>query len=464
MEREQFIKGIEILNGTARLRVSNDFMTVSFYDLTEGDDLLEFRGIEDELLRLGITHGILSVPFQKDDHWVVARGTEPVHGIDGRIELAEIHDNLFTGNEGDDRTGTRDPRELDTIVNVSRGCVVAYNIPPSAGIDGMNVFGEVVPARSGKWAAFNTGQGVEVADDGKSLKASVSGKFHVEGDKISVLDEYELESVDSSTGNIRFAGKRLTVKGSVNGGFKVYVRGDLIIKENVEDGASVEAGGSIEVGGLIRAGHTRVRAGIDLHCEALEYAELSARGNIRIDDYMLDAVCKAGGDVIMESGKGLVAGGKVLLGGSFRGLVTGTPANVPTMIHAGFNPQVKQMHDRLVEEMEDCSAKSMELGKALEKLEIMEQRHPLSEKLEKVKEGIESGLEKLRNASEDQKEMLEALEAQLGMLSEATITVHNTAYPNTIIRICNAKLLLKKEVGGVRFSFRRGQIVLTTTV
>ncbi len=464
MEHEQFVKGVEIVNGTAMLKVSNDFMTAYLDGLAEGDDPLEIPGLEEELRALGLAHGILPVPSREDDHWVVARGTEPVHGLDGRIELAEIHDNLFAGKKLADRTDTRDPWEMNTIVNVARGSVLARNIPPTAGVDGTNVFGEVVPALPGKWAAFNTGQGVEVADDGMSLRASVSGKFHVEGDKISVLDEYELDNVDASTGHIRFAGKRLTVKGSVDGGFMVYVRGDLIVGENIEDGASVEAGGRIKVGGVIRAANTKVKAGIDLRCEALEYAEISARGNVGIDNYMLDALCMAGGDVVMESGKGLVAGGRIFLGGSFRGLTVGTPANVPTMIHAGFNPHVKQMHAKLVEEMEDCSGKSRELEKALGKLKLIEQRHPLSEKMEMVKKNIESGLEKLRAASSEQKEMLEALEAQLGMLREATITVRNTAYPNTIIRIWNANLLLKKEVEGVRFSFRRGQVVLTTLV
>jgi uncharacterized protein (DUF342 family) len=420
--------------------------------------------VESVLLEAGIKAGVLTVPEPMDDHWIVARGVEPAAGTNGSIEMQELGGRESGGvrlKSGD--MAAVDPRDMNLLVNARKGDCIAKKIPPTKGVSGRNVFGEEIPARPGKWVAFHPGEGVEIVDREMNLKATVSGKVHVEGDVISVLDEWELDDVDISTGHVKFFGRLLRVKGSVLGGLKVSVEGDLVIEGNIEDDTAVKAGGNIDVKGLIRAGNTVVSAGANLNCSSVEYAEVNAMGDINVRDYMLDAVCRAGRDVTVSQGKGLVAGGKVFLGGSFSGNVIGTQANVPTMIHAGFNPQIKEIHDNCVEELEDYAKKRAELQNALEKIEMVERtRGGLSEKISALKQEIQKGLANIVRATAEKQKMVGELEARLGTLRSATIKVRCKVYPNSIIRISNARLVLKKEVEAVIFRFKGGQVVLST--
>ena len=68
----------------------------------------------------------------------------------------------------------------------------------------------------------------------------------------------------------------------------------------------------------------------------------------------------------------------------------------------------------------------------------------------------------LKKAASEKQKNVEELETQLGRLRSATIKIHQKAYPNSIIRIANASLVLKKEVEAVQFRFRQGQVVLST--
>ena len=471
MDPASLKKGIEVLNCAAKLAISHDCMTVMVYPLTDSFDISRIQELRDVMREAGIRADVLSEPEQKNDHYVVARGTPPVKGDDGRIELLADHQGGTCEKDNDeacaqDKSGpdTLDPRELNIIVNASRGQRIARKIPPGKGLPGHDVFGREIPAVPGKWAMLSPGAGVKSVENDTCFVAALSGKVHIENGEISVLEEWEINgNVDISTGHINFYGKLLTIKGSVHGGFRVSVRGDLVVEGNVEDEAQVEVGGNLEVRGLIRAGKTVVKAGGILKCAAVEYAEIKVGKDLEVDDYLLDATCMAGGDVSVMSGKGLVAGGRVLLGGSFHGRITGTPANVPTMIHAGFNPQIKEKHDGFVKELEDYAAKRKELRGALEKIEKMEKgKGGLSTKMAGLKKEIIKGLRNIEKATAERRKTVEELEARIGRLRSSAIEVHGKAYPNSIIRIANASLTLKKEVESVLFRFRKGQIVLST--
>ena len=477
MDKTSLIKGIEILDGTAKLRVSEDSMSVKVYPVTDGFELSMLKDMEQLLQEAGMPGAIpLTVPEQRNDHWIIARGAAPERGADGRIEI--LKEGLQSHRDLEQETGensagkgrknnpaaeTVDPRELNIIVNARRGDRIAKKIPPGRGKPGMDIFGREIPSVPGLWTAFHPGTGVKSVDNDTYLVATVSGKIHVEDGIISVFDEWEINgSVDISTGHINFYGRLLTIRGSVCGGFRVSVRGDLVIEGNVEDEATVNTRGDILVKGLVRARNTVITAGGKLRCSAVEYAAISAGSNIVVEDYLLDATCKAGGDVTINSGKGLIAGGRVLLGGSLTCRITGTAANVPTMIHAGFNPQIKEAHDRYVKDLEEYSGKRTELKRAFEKIDMLRRKHgTLPPETEALKNKIIKNLAIIEDAVAEKQRAVEEMEGQIGRLRSATIKIHQKAYPNSIIRIANASLVLKKEVEAVLFRFRKGQVVLS---
>ncbi len=467
MDTAQLVKGIEICEGKARFEMAEDFMSARVIRLAEDFRFPSVSELSAILETQGIHLKLLSVPEKTDKGWIVAKGIAPVQGEDGRIEIIARGTgkrDLSSSGLEDDNNVLVDPKQRNLIINVRRGEKIARRIPPGKGQTGRDLLGREIPALPGKWVSFRPGTGVEIIGDGQYLIATVNGRLSQNDEVISVLEEWELEGpVDMSTGHVSFCGKLLKVKGSVNSGFRVIVKGDLVVEGNIEDETLIDVGGNLTVNGLIRSKKTVVRAGANIQCGAIEYAEISAGRNLFVDDYVLDATIKAGGDVEVTEGKGLVAGGRILIGGSFVGKVVGTPAYVPIMIHAGFNPHIKDTHDNLVADLEDYARKRHELAKALKKMKILaEKRGGLSEKLVKLKGEIEEGIAKIDNATAERKQEIEALEAQIGMQLSSTVKVLDVAYPSVTIRIANAALTLKKMVESVKFRFRKGQIVLTT--
>ncbi len=475
METNPLFKGIEILEGRARLSVSKDAMTVMVHPVDDDFNISLIGNIREFLSQFGISAQLLIPATKMEDHWIVARGIEPTPGEDGKIKILintpQCHEEKDS-NEANDHThdeelalsGTLDPKEMGTIVNVKRGQRIAQNIPPTPGKPGKDIFGKEIPAAPGKQAAFFAGTGVKAVDNNSYLVATSNGKLHVDGDEISVLEVWEIDGpVDMSTGHISFWGKLLTIKGSVCSGFRVTVKGDLIVEGNAEDETTVEAGGNLHITGLIRAQKTVVTAGGNLRCSAVEYAEINAGRNIIVDDYLLDVTCRAGGNITIISNRGLIAGGKLYIGGSCKALKIGTEANVPTLIHAGSN-------HRLIEAYEQCLAlrkklikKRNELQEAVDKIALMErQQDELTSKIAGLKAKITEGLSNTEIALDENLHLAEQMTAEIQRLNSATVEVISRAYPSCTICIADARLVLKKEVESAQFSFRKGQIVIST--
>ncbi len=464
MSRDDFKKGIDLFNGRAKAFITDDGLEVylKFEDRFDPDWI---DGIKDFLDNSEISYGILNEPEMEEDRLVLARGTPPVKGQDGCIEIypfPEDADKKFVGVYYDERV-------MSEIINVKKGQVVARKVPPTKGIPGKDVFKCPIKSIDGKWPVFKVGEGVEVSSDDRQLIATVTGRLFLDAEgAISVLKEWEINgSVDLSTGNIVFWGERLIVRGSVVGGMSVETWGDVEIGENIEDEATVKARGNLKVKGIIRAQNTRVFAGKDLQCGAIEYADIYVKGDLEIGDYLLDARCDIGGHFTAISGKGLVAGGIVRLGRSAAAKIFGTPANVKTVILAGRDPQLMKQYEIKIKELEDKSQQFLKVKKAIERL------NKLKTVLKKNADtrGNDVGLiERLRDTAhslaDEMKKIrtdLDAMEKRIGQLHASKISVFDVCYPNVVIGIENAVLHLENELHSVVFRFKEGNISIFET-
>ncbi len=470
MTREELKNGVLVLDGRAKLYVSKDEMEAYLVPTVDelGPDVLEM--VPQLLEDASISYGILPVPEPEDGQWLLAKGTLPIKGEDGRIELfVETPGSEKQTDEDADTEETAptdplyiDPRELNTIINVRKGQEIARKIPPTPGTPGTNIFGEEIPSQPGKWIAFKPGEGVEILDD-FSLVATRDGKVDVSDEGIiSVLDEWTIDgSVDASVGHVIFWGRKLVVAGSVLGGFKVQVDGDLTIKGNIEDETFVCAGGNLNVEGIVRAEKTDVEVGGDLSCMAIEYANVKVGGDMEVQDYILDATCIVGGHVWVIQGKGLIAGGKTFLARSLAAKVLGTAANVPTEIQAGYDIRVKKLYEKTVFELEDLTKKKEDVEAGLLKLKVLASKGRLDRKKEFIRNRLCDALKAIVQAREQRKALLSELENRLGQMQQATIQALEKVYANTTIGIGNVVLELRHDVEKARFIFRQGKICIT---
>jgi uncharacterized protein (DUF342 family) len=302
---------------------------------------------------------------------------------------------------------------------------------------------------------------VEIKDDGMIMTASLDGKVDIDSDgKISVFEEWTIEGdIGPSTGHVEFWGKELLVTGSVSGGYRVNVAGNLSVDGNIEDEGHVHAGGDVVVKGIIRSGATTVLVDRNLECGAIEYANVKVDGNLVVNDYMLDAYVDVRGNVAIVNGNGLVAGGKLRAGGNIQAGRLGTSANVFTKVHAGYDPVLMELEHELLNEIKELYQKGMKLKEGLEKIRNIKNGNGKSEK---IKSDITKALKTIHSEIESKKKEIDSIEQQIKTLEESTIQVLGVTFPNVLISINNADLKVKLEIKAAIFRFQKGRIVVIT--
>lgn len=458
MSRDELKKGVSILGGRAKLKVSQDLLEACI--LMDGEPGIELmRDLKEVFEQYGICHGVLGLPRSEGDRWVVAQGVPPENGVDGTILVYP-----FPEDEGKELEGIRrDERARSCVVNVEKGQIVAKKTPPTEGSPGVNIFGEEIPPVPGKWPVFKIGEGVEVEANQRHLMALWTGKLDVANDgTISVLKEWNITGdVDLSVGNIEFWGERLMVSGSINEGMEVRVRGDLEVGKNIQDEVSVEVGGNLVVRGVIRSKMTRVSVAKDLRCNAIESAHVNVRGDLEIGDYALDARLEIGGHLFAVSGKGLMTGGSIRVGRSVAVRVAGSLTSTRTKIVAGFDPVLQREYKVAVDALEEISQGISRVREGLYKIErLQKQRGGLGEKGRKLREDLLEAFRRLKEEYSDRRRALEAMEKRLGQLQQSQVQVFEKIFPNVQINIYNAVYEVRHEMQSVVFRFEKGKVVI----
>lgn len=113
----------------------------------------------------------------------IAYGTPMIPGKDGSIEerFKREVEKTFAVNE----RGDVDYRVQNYIQSIRTGDVICEAIPPTDGVDGVDVLGSVIPAKNGEPAKLLAGQNTTLSEDKTKIVASMdghlmyeSGKFH----------------------------------------------------------------------------------------------------------------------------------------------------------------------------------------------------------------------------------------------------------------------------------------------
>jgi len=453
---DQLVKGIEILDGKALVKASEDLLSLELAvpkdNKISREDIR--KGVKDVKNKFGISFGLLSFPEKNGDNaWIIAKGRAPEDGEDAKI--------LILGQDFHKERGVIDNKGGLHIINVKKGEIVAKKEPPTPGTPGKDILGREIPAQPGKWVPFQLGQGVEISENDQELVAVWDGKLEIWPDgTINVLNEWTIDdSVGPATGNIEFWGRKLAVTGSVLGGFIIKVKGRLHVEGGVEDGAVVSTKGDLVVNGIVRSKNTKVFVGGDLFCRAIEYAQIHVRGDLEVEEYVLDSKCDIGGHFFSVDGKGLVVGGTLRVGRSIAVKVLGTGANVPTRIFAGFDPDVRKGFEKAAATIETLAQKIEKVKSGLAAISKMEESGKLSAKHGIIKEKLEETLSALLEETDKEREKMVRLQKELGQMQAAVIQVLERAHANTILGVYNASICLKQDVSSSKFTFSKGRIL-----
>lgn len=301
----------------------------------------------------GTQMAVLQEHFMSEDDYcrdlIVAKGKEPRHGTDAKIEYYFNTDVHIQPTMRED--GSVDYFHLNVINHCRRGDVLATMIPADEGEPGVNVMGTRIKPRVVRKSVFKYGNNIELSEDRQSLVSMVDGHVMLVDDKVFVSDVYQVENVDLSTGNIDFEGS-VEIGGNVAANMSVVARGNVIINGVVE-GAYIEAGGNIIVArGINGMSKGMLKAGGNIVAKYMENVEVEAEGYIHTES-ILHSNVSAGTEITVEGKRGFVTGGHVQARNRVTVKNLGATLGAPTIVEVGADPKVKAEYLQMQKEVSE---------------------------------------------------------------------------------------------------------------
>lgn len=456
--------GIEI-NEMMDIGIALDKMSVvcRFYPPSAKGSLMDAQEIINDMVAAKIKYGmdqnaIFDFLSQREycTDYILAKGTDPVHGTDARIEYYFNTDiNLAPKHNSD---GTVDYHELNTISAIQEGDLLARLIKEDPGKAGCDVFGNVIKPRNVKTKKLECGNNIQISEDGLEARSNVTGHAQLVGGKIFVSNVYEVPAdVDNSVGNINYAGSVL-VKGNVKGGFSIHADGDIIVEGVVEDASLTALGQIIVKRGIHGMNKGYMKAEKSVIVKFIENATVVSGGYIETETIMHSKV-DAASYIKVTGKKGLINGGVSRAGSLIEAENIGSGMGGNTKIEVGIEPERKERYGFLQKRMKE---QNEELAKIKTILLTYGEKMAKGEKLSADKLGF---VQKLTLDYKERKQQLEPMleefaELQNEMLLEnnACVKVNKQIFAGTVIQISELSYQVAKDDNYCKYVKEAGEI------
>jgi hypothetical protein len=357
-----------------------------------------------------------------------------------------------------------DLRDFGVIPSVRQGEPVVRRLPPTPGVDGVNVRGETTPAEPGLQLEWQPAEGVQTSsNDADLLIATRDGMPRILDAGAAVDEVYAVKTVDLSTGHIQFRGS-VIINGDVTESMKVVAGGNVFIKGTME-GALIESGGDVSIGGALighQLGHeasgenysTIVRAKGDVRCMLAQYARIVCEGDFhatkQINHCQVDARMVVAGPEDKLSGK--VVGGHFYLDLGLKGGVLGSPSesSLQLVLNRRIDPVVaKQLALR-----ENLSAVKQEMEQIKLGIEQMKKLDKSAATHEQINAFVEE-FEAQRTVAVALMEDIKRLEAErLKLMAETAVIVKQQVYAGVEICVGTERLPIKRGYGPSQIKFQ----------
>ncbi len=356
---------------TMSVKISLDKMKVTcrfFAPSKGGGKVMNAQDIIGDLafrkVRYGLDQDVIADFLQNRNYctdYVMAVGTQPIHGKDARIEFFFNTNTNLQPKRNED--GSVDYKELNTISHIEKGQLLARLHKEDPGKPGRNVFGEEIKPRTVRSERLQYGNKISINEEKTEIYSDVTGHANYLNGKVFVSDVFKVPAdIDNSVGNIVYDGS-VEIAGNVKTGFSVRATGDIIIGGVVEN-AYVEAGGQIIVKRGIHGMHKgTLKAGTNVMAKYIENAKVYAGGFVEAEA-ILNSDISATAEVRVRGRKGLINGGTVRAGRSIEAEYAGTEMGTFTTLEVGIDPTKKE---RYVAISKDVSKR----GKELEDMKVI---------------------------------------------------------------------------------------------
>ncbi len=349
-------------DATMAVEISEDEMKAYLYVLppTQGgidlssDTIVAF--LKNNRVTVGINEEYVSAfqdsPVYKENY-LVAEGIPPKHGADAKITYNFEVDNTHVRLK-ETKSGQINFKELNLIENVVVGQPLAQKVPAQRGQAGKTVTGKYLEANNGKDIPLPLGKNTEVADDGLTILATVSGQVLLVKNKINVEEVHIVEGdVSIKTGDFTFLGT-VVVNGNVDDGYSIKASGNIEVKGTV-GAADLDAEGDIVVGqGIVGKNEGNIRAGKSIWSKFIQNTKKVEAGDmVIVTDGIMNSNVMANRKIICRGKKGNIIGGDLSASESISAKSIGSKSSGnDTVINVGFDPKSKERLNFLLTKQE----------------------------------------------------------------------------------------------------------------
>jgi uncharacterized protein (DUF342 family) len=386
---------------------------------------------------------------------VIAKGMAHVRGDAARIDL-KFQTEKKAGTI-DQQSGAIDFKERQTLQIAKAGDVLAVKVPLTLGKEGIDVYGDMIPAESGSDKILTKANNVEVSDDGLVFTSSIDGVVMLTQDnKLEVFKKYDVPGdVDYSTGNLSMDGV-LDIKGWIRSGFKVKATGEIHVGEGVED-ATVESGANIYIkGGILGSGEGNVRAGGNLTVRFLENAVVNVDGDIFVQDDIVRGNVSANGSIIATGTKGRIRGGSIFAGKVIEMYEIGSPAGTITNVTVGVASKLRERMATISKKLDEYRENRSKMDMALTKYDNLDKGKQLPKEIErKIKILAKQRQDLIIEEDKIKKEKEElAQELSLAESQQLAVKVKEAVYSGTTVVVNGYAFIVENDIQGkVTFIF-----------
>ncbi len=438
----------EIIEGNDKQHIIDESITV-FISKDEMEACIEIKdgnGIteQDILVKLkqsGICQGILENEVKSiidearyGQTIVIAQGKFPKTGDDGYYEFFFDTDPQRNPNILDD--GSVDFKDVKWFEMVTEGQKIARYNSATFGRAGYTVTGKFLGAKKGREKGILKGQGFNVASDGVTYYASISGRISYDGDTcLNISRACTVNNVNLATGNINFDGT-IYVKGNVGSGVIITATENIIVDGYVE-AAFIKCGGEVFLRkGVNGNGSGKIEAGGNVVGQFFEDVQIVSEGDI-VGQYCMNCIIHTEGKLILAGKKGLLIGGTTRAAKGVIAYNIGNKNNLRTVVNVGIGQDVIRQLQKIDKDIENVNRELSILGHS--KYEFQNKYAPevrnTMEIYLKIEDAIYTKELQLKNLNEEK----EQIESNMQQMKGSKIKVEGTLFEGAEITVDNVK-------------------------
>ncbi|MFB6465878.1 DUF342 domain-containing protein [Cytobacillus sp. Hz8] len=444
------------------LSISKDLMSAKMkvnctkQELTDNRETITTQ-IMETLHKNGVKEGIQINSLNElkpQKEFLIAEGNEPKNGSDAILSYYKPAERRPKIKED----GKANYFEMNFIDEVKKEDWLGEKIPPTKGISGMTVTGELVLPKNGKdkKLLYDRKTVGEFNENGIIvLRALIDGVVTFNGGRISVGNHLTIDGdVGVETGNIKFDGS-ITINGIVQEGYSVHASKDIsILGEMGISGVKeiISYGGDIFIkGGVFGKGKTLIKANKHVYLKHANDCKVEALGDIHIGFYSLGSILK-GRNIIADTMSGKLIGGTIEAKGKVVAAIIGNKMERKTFINVeGFSRfKVQEELENTLIEYKKGIIRIESLRRQLEIYEgNMQELNDYQKKQHReIAKNLDQELIKVQTLDNQRKTLMSLLETK----GEGQISIEEIAYPDTMVKIKNIQKKLNSKVKGTFYS------------